>query len=513
MKMPTMSSGKTWASWLGLLCLIVSAMGCSPTATAPAPPETAAPVESAPATPPAPAEAVPAAPAEAAPAAEVDPASHARATENKTPLDEYVYTPDPAFKYEKLDTKEDAAFTTTVYHLTSQTWLDETKVDRPLWEHALLVTVPKEIQYKQAMMFIGGGGYEADKSKIEADNGPLEQIALMTKSIVCQIKQIPNQPLHMKGDTDARYAESGRKEDEIIAFGWDKFLVNGDPIWLARLPMTKAVCRAMDVVQKENPSIDGFFVAGGSKRGWTTWTTAAVDKRVIGIAPAVIDVLNVEACLQNHWDAYGFWAPAIGEYADMKVVDRIHTPEFKRLMEIVDPLSYRDRLTMPKYIVNSAGDQFFPPDSWKFSFNELQGEKNLCYVPNTDHGLNEGAYFRLASFYQSVLAGTPRPTYSWEKLENGSLRMKCETKPESVSLWQATNPNARDFRLEEVGPIYKETPLTETEPGVYVAEVPAPEKGWTAFFIEAKFPNAGFSTPFVFTTGISIVPDTYPHKQ
>jgi PhoPQ-activated pathogenicity-related protein len=36
-----------------------------------------------------------------------------------------------------------------------------------------------------------------------------------------------------------------------------------------------------------------YIVAGASKRGWTTWTTGAVDKRVIGIIPIVMGALIV----------------------------------------------------------------------------------------------------------------------------------------------------------------------------------------------------------------------------
>ena len=59
-----------------------------------------------------------------------------------------------------------------------------------------------------------------------------------------------------------------------------------------------------------------FVVSGASKRGWTTWTTAAVDKRVVAIIPIVIDLLNVEPSFEHHWQAYGFWAPAIKDYVE-----------------------------------------------------------------------------------------------------------------------------------------------------------------------------------------------------
>jgi PhoPQ-activated pathogenicity-related protein len=52
----------------------------------------------------------------------------------------------------------------------------------------------------------------------------------------------------------------GRYEDELIAFGWRKFLEGGakdeDAVWLARLPMTKAVVRAMDAVEELNRQVN-----------------------------------------------------------------------------------------------------------------------------------------------------------------------------------------------------------------------------------------------------------------
>ena len=428
-----------------------------------------------------------------------------------TPLDDYVAKPDPAFKYELVNQGEKPDSTTYVYHMVSQTWLDASKVDRPLWEHTVLVTVPKDMQYTKAMMFIGGGDNRKD-DKPSADAGPMEKIATVTKSMVVEIKQIPNQPLKFPDEQDARYKEEGRKEDAMITYGWDKYLTGGDPLWLARLPMTKAVVRAMDLVQKEYPKTDGFFVAGGSKRGWTTWTVAAVDKRVIGIGPAVIDVLNFVPALENHHKSYGFWAPSVQDYVDMKIVDRIHTPEMRNLLSVVDPYTYRDRLTMPKYILNSAGDQYFPSDSWRFYFDGLKEEKFLCYFPNTDHGLNADAYLRLASFYHALLAGTPRPKFSWDRADNGSLLVRCETKPTKVQLWKAVNPNARDFRLESLGPKYESSSVPLSESGMYISDVKPAEKGWTAFFFEMEFPNGDFPLPLVFTTGVSIVPDTYPGK-
>jgi PhoPQ-activated pathogenicity-related protein len=86
----------------------------------------------------------------------------------------------------------------------------------------------------------------------------------------------------------------------------------------------------------------------------------------------------------------------------------------------------------------------------------------------------------------------------------------CTDKPTEVKLWQATNPEKRDFRLMSLGPAYKSTDLTAQGNGVYVAKIKAPEKGWTASFVELTFPSGG-KYQFKFTTAVRVTPDTLPY--
>ncbi len=325
---------------------------------------------------------------------------------------------------------------------------------------------------------------------------------------------VPNQPLTFAGDDFGP-----RVEDELISYNWRHFLDTGDTLWLTRLPMTKSAVRAMDTVttflagkEAGGHKVDHFVVAGASKRGWTTWTTAAVDKRVVGIVPIVIDLLNVKESFLHHYRVYGFWAPAVKDYFREGIMDRMEEPRFTQLLSIVDPYSYRERYTMPKLLLNSAGDQFFLPDSSQFYFDDLPAEKHLRYVPNSDHSLRDtDAISSLIAFYNAVVTGRARPEFSWRFEPDGSIRVESPTPPEAVRLWKATNPEHRDFRLESVGPIYESAPLIPKSEGVYVARVPEPDKGWTAFFVELTFPSGLPKYPFKFTTPVRVVPDRYAH--
>ncbi len=434
------------------------------------------------------------------------------APQTTTALDRYVAAPDTNYSYRLVQTVPGQGQTTYILEMTSQAWLTTAEVDRPIWKHWMVIVKPEVIESPKSLLFIGGGSNKNDPPKGADQN--LVQIAIATKSIVTELKQIPNQPLVFAGETEKRV------EDSLIAYTWDKYLRTGDEKWPARLPMTKAAVRAMDTVsafcassEGGNRKVDGFVVSGGSKRGWTTWTTAAVDKRVVAIMPVVIDVLNIVPSMMHHYGAYGFWAPAIGDYEAFKIMDWNGTPEYAALMKIVEPYEYRDRLTMPKFIINASGDQFFLPDSSQFYFNDLPGVKYLRYVPNADHSLRgSDAYQTLLAAYYTVIYSKPLPQFSWTLEPDGSMRVTAKDKPVQVKQWQATNPAARDFRLDTLGAKWQSTLLQDQGDGVYVGRVSEPASGWTAFFVELTFPSGISQAPMKFTTQVRVVPDTLPYK-
>ena len=137
----------------------------------------------------------------------------------------------------------------------------------------------------------------------------------------------------------------------------------------------------------------------------------------------MIDMLNIEPNFEHHYQVYGFFAPSVKDYVERGLMDWDGTKEYRALMKIEEPYQYRDRLTMPKYIMNAAGDQFFVPDSSQFYWHELKGEKLLRYVPNTDHSMKDSdANKSLTSYLDLILRGAKRPEYSWKVEPNDDIR-------------------------------------------------------------------------------------------
>jgi PhoPQ-activated pathogenicity-related protein len=437
------------------------------------------------------------------------------AAQTPTALDRYVHRADPAYGWKLTRTIPGDGVTTYVLELTSQTWRSAKDVDRPVWTHWLTIVKPIRPKSATALLVIGGGD-NGDPAPTKPTDRSL-RIATETNTVVAELGMVPNQPLRF---TDS--ADKARVEDGIIAYSRIKHFQTKDDTWLVRLAMVKSGIAAMDAVQAFLKSaagggtrIDKFVVSGGSKRGWTTWLVGATDDRVTAIIPLVIDALNSEAITKHHFEAYGFFSSALDDYVEQGLFPgKIGTPEYRAVLKIEDPYEYlgRPRLKMPKFMIDASGDQFFLPDNSQFYWGRIQEEKHIRYVPNAKHNLaGSDAVDSLIAFYDAVVTGRPRPRFSWTKQADGTLVVKPVDKPREVRLWQATNPKARDFRVDTIGNAYTSTMLSPRPDGTYVAPPPKPAAGWTAYFVELTY-DSGTKTPFKFTTEVAVTPDVLPFK-
>ena len=393
--------------------------------------------------------------------------------------------------------------------MISQQWLTEAEVNLPIWEHFMVVVAPDEIQSDIGFLTITGGSKSND-APTEAQATDIKR-ALETGTVVSTLYMVPNQPLVFIDDGRPR------TEDSIIAYTWDKYLRSGDEKWPLRLPMTKAAVRAMDTVtdliaSQQEVKVDQFVVAGGSKRGWTTWTTAIVDERVVAIMPIVIDMLNVSDSFKHHFSVYGAYSLAVIDYVTSGNVNWIGTKEWDALMDLVEPYEYRDRLELPKFLLNSTGDEFFLPDSSQFYWDDLVGEKHVRYVPNSNHSMDGTDIFdSIDAWYHAIVHNVKMPRYSWNLADDGTITVSSLDEPLEVLLWQAHNPNDRNFTQAVIVRAYQSTPLEEIEPGTYQVKLNPPEQGYTAYYVEMHY-SSGISAPFKFSTEVKVVPDVTEYQ-
>ena len=433
--------------------------------------------------------------------------------EEYTSMSDYIESTKNEFSYDIQEVIYEENWTGYHIKMISGEWLDSKKVDQVEWWHYVDIIIPKQTTSSTGIMFIDGGEKSEDYFRLDAQS---IRNAIKTEAVIVNISNIPFQPLNFLSSEQDSF-----EEDDLIAFAWNKFLKQGakqkDVEWLPRFPMTRAIVRAMDLAQEivlqNDVVIKDFVVSGASKRGWTAWTTAAVDSRVKAVVPMVIDMLNLVPSFENHYRSYGEFSPAVQEYVNYNIQDWLGTEEFKVLMSYIEPFSFIDKFTMPKYIINAGSDEFFSTDSWRFYYDKLPGEKIIRYVPNKNHSL-DGRYLTedLVSYFYRVINDIEIPSLSWNLSDNKLIAELDYDGDYDVSVWTAKNDNGRDFRLWEEGELWEETSIGKLANNKYELNVNSNFKGYKATMIEFTIdPESEF--PLIISTGPFVFPEKYPFDK
>ncbi len=395
-------------------------------------------------------------------------------------LDFYLNNEDSVYNWEVFDTYNMSQSIVHVLRLTSQRWREHT------WVHQLTVIVPPQIEHDGAILLISGGSLSDGEPNWTGPNDEFaffsSLVANKNNAIIAILSQVPNQPLY-----------GGLKEDALISYTLHNFKADGDYSWPLLFPMVKSVSKAMDAVeefsrQNLDLEINRFLLTGASKRGWTTWLSAAADERVVAIAPVVIDVLNMPAHIPYQLEVWKDYSPQIVDYVNLGIVQDLESGATNELAQMIDPYSYRNQLTMPKLIVIGTNDQYWPVDAVKHYIDEIPGENFLHYVPNAGHDLNNGeqSIFAISAFFDHALNRTSFPVLEWSiKPETQHISLKVNATAEKLVdaiLWTAESDD-RDFR----DAVFRPTPLQAAKVNQVEATIDYPDSGFRAFYIDLKY--------------------------
>lgn len=403
-------------------------------------------------------------------------------------LKSYVEKPDESFGYEVIQKQNMAGSDVRIVQFTSQTW------ENKAWKHWLYLMTPQKIQHVgKAVLLIVGGTNRKGIPKLPKEAALIANTCAKLGVPVAVLGQVPNQPLY-----------DNLKEDNLIAHTMTMYFESGNEEQILLLPMVKAAVKAMDCVsalmtESHGKPIDQFVVSGASKRGWTTYLTAAIDKRVIAAAPLVIDMLKLPEQMHKQKEVYGEQlSPKVSPYTSRGVLEHLQSEKGKALVKLIDPYAYRKLLTMPKLLLLGTNDPFWTVDAANLYYDDLPGSKYLCYVSNAGHGLNFGILPTLLNFFKASVSHTALATLNWHRNDDGSTTVKCKDKPIFLKLWVSENPTM-DFRQA----LWTSKPISLTADSINI-HPEKPTEGYLAYYVEATYPSV-HNLPYALSTQITVL--------
>mmetsp|Transcript_23106 Transcript_23106/g.72710 ORF Transcript_23106/g.72710 Transcript_23106/m.72710 type:complete len:537 (-) Transcript_23106:200-1810(-) len=475
-------------------------------------------------------------------------------------IEDYVSLPDPSYSWtvrkdlalSGVEPESQTSWHATVINMTSQKWLTEADVDRPVWWHVLVVVEPSNLgelgdgtdDWGTLIVGRGGSAMRRVGEEIEEVQAAV-YMAVRTGTRTAVLFQEPFQPEAFADDPVSH------EEEEMRAIAWDRVVTNpARPEVAIEFPMTKAAVRAMDTIQTATAhAVRRFFITGFSKRGLVSWITSAVDPRVKAVMPACHALALRESM---HDMRRGFYhIPVAAKPHDKYTTLRKDESQGDFLYAMFDAGAseeYISRLEkVDKLVMEVGNDDFGPVDNAKHWLHKMKGSISYIMHPNKKHmGTYERQHLLLpaTAFMEGVIMKRSAPKISWEVDDlTGSITVRQESRhvPKSVTFYVAESCPAmkrRDFRfttldLEEVCTAcggqrssdgycrhsYSRWKAMELKPAAastvsgtaWVAQVAAPAAGgFQAGFVEFTYEGPRGREPWVLTTEVSVMPKEYP---
>lgn len=416
-------------------------------------------------------------------------------------LDEYIARPQPSYGWKVRATETIGPVAVARLELTSQVWQGIT------WKHRLNLLIPKAAEGERArpehaLLVITGSGGERQHMQVAS------AVAAQLGVPVAILHDVPNQPLFREVTPNGK----GLREDALIAYTFQKFAETGRADWPLLLPMARAAVAAMDALGEfsaqakpwEFGRLSKFVTCGGSKRGWTTWLSACVDPRVVGIAPIVYDNLNIPEQIALHFATWGHPSPSIHDYTERGLIPLLRSPRGQQLLRIVDPYAYRERLTVPKMAMIGTNDTYWPLEAIHLYRGGLPGELYCHYVPNTGHGVGPSIVQAIVGFFDAVTGRIPSlPRARLDVFPQRGARIRLLSGAEQVEhvrLW-ASHVAGKDFTKSR----WVRVEAERSEDG-WRAALPDPcraDEGRVAFIGELEV-DASNGAPFTVHTPVQV---------
>lgn len=194
--------------------------------------------------------------------------------------------------------------------------------------------------------------------------------------------------------------------------------------------------------------------------------------------------------MKHQIETWGKYSEQIIDYSSKGLIKTPDEKENERevhLRRMMDPYTYRSRLSLPKLLIHGTNDRYWVVDAMNIYWKDLLGPKYVRQVPNAGHSLKggrEGALTTLGAFFQQVVSKSPLPNVTWNyKVAGDQLQfaMRAQSDPKTGRIWIA-HSETKDFRNSKWES--REVPLKE---GRFVARIPKPKTGYVAVFGEISF--------------------------